>query len=325
MKITLAAAAAVAATAALLAGGLAGPAASAPEQAATVEIKPGSLARGDNPQIPFQDRNLILDGDLVIDVDVKSMWLIGKSGDEYVVLTWGSDNRYQLRRVDADGNLSLVRRGGPVLASAVLSGDGSRFATVLGGRDQSTVRVFDASDGTLLASRVVRGSASVLDLDDRRVVIGTWGPNRTLSWNTTTDRRRVLVEKVGYAASIEADRLAWFTRDPYRDGCSVVATLSATDTRLWRSCQQRVEQFSLDGGHIATVALLSDGIGPSEVQLREVGGTRLDRYRAVWFGRIAFEDADTLLLHAFGEQKAAIVRCTDGSCERASRLRAAVA
>jgi hypothetical protein len=324
MKITLATLTAVAATAALLAGGLAGPAASAPEQAATVEIKPGTLARGDNPQIPFQDRRTILDGDLEIDVDVKSMWLIGTSGDEYVVLTWGSGNRYRLRRVDADGNLSLIRRGGPVLASAVLSGDGSRFATVGGGRDRSTVRVFDASDGTLLASRVVTGAASVLDLDDTRVVIGTWGPNRTLSWNTTTDRRRVLVEKVGYAASIEADRLAWFTRDPYRNGSSVVATVSDTDTRLWRSSRQRVEAFSADGAHVATVALLSDGIGPSEVQLREAGGTRLDRYRAVWFGRIAFEDSDTLLLHAFGAQKAAIVRCTNGSCERASRLRAAV-
>jgi hypothetical protein len=325
MKITLAAAAAVAAAAALLAGGLAGPAASAPQQAATVEIKPGSLTRGDNPQIPFQDRKTILDGDLEIDVDVKSIWLVGKSGEEYVVLTWGSGNRYQLRRVDTDGNLTLIRRGGPVLASAVLSGDGSRFATVDAGRQRSTVRVFDATDGTLLASRVVSGAASVLDLDDTRVVIGTWGPNRTLSWNTTTDHRRVLVEKVGYAASIEADRVAWYTRDPYRNGCSVVATLSDTDTRLWRSCTQRVEAFAADGAHVATVALLSDGIGPSEVQLREVGGTRLDRYRAVWFGRIAFEDADTLLLHAFGEQKAAIVRCTDGSCERASRLRAAVA
>ncbi len=325
MKIMLAAVAATAATAALLAGGLAGPAASAPERAATVEIKPGSLARGENPQIPFQDRKTILDSDLTIDVDVKNMWLVGKSADEYVVLTWGSGNRYQLRRVDADGNLTLIRRGGPVLASAVLSGDGSRFATADAGRNHSTVRVFDATDGTLLASRVVLGSARVLDLDGTRVVIGSWGPNRTLSWNTTTDRRRVLVEKVGYEASIEADRLAWFTRDPYRNGCSVVATMSDTDARLWRSCDQRVEEFAADGAHVATVALLSDGIGPSEVQLREVDGTRLDRYRAVWFGRIAFEDADTLLLHAFGAQKAAIVRCTDGSCERASRLRAAVA
>ncbi|MGH3347232.1 MAG: hypothetical protein ACRDO4_09625 [Nocardioides sp.] len=323
MKITLAALGAAAATVAFLTGGLATPASSAPQD--TVEIRPGTLKRGANPQIAFQDRKLILDGDVRIDVDVKNMWLIGETADEYLILTWGSGNRYQLRRVDTDGNLTLVRRGGPGLASAVLSGDGSRFTIVNAGRDESTVRVFDANDGTLQASRVVNGAATVLDVGGSRVVIGTWGPNRTLSWNTTTDRGRVLVKKVGYAASIEANRIAWFTRDPYRDGCSVVATLSDTDTRLWRSCRQRVAEFSADGAHIATVALLSDGIGPGEVQVREVGGSLLDRYRAVWFGRIAFEDSDTVLLHAFGKQKSAIVRCTDAACERASRLRRAVA
>ncbi|HEX6148195.1 hypothetical protein [Nocardioides sp.] len=322
MKIKLAALGAAAATVAVLTGGLTTPAASAPQD--VVEIQPSTLARGADPQIAFQDRKRILDGDVRVYVDVKNMWLVGESGEDYLILTWGSGNRYQIRLVDPDGNLTLLRRGGPVLASAVLSGDGSRFATVQQGRRRSTVRVYDATDGTLQASRVVAGVASVLDLDDRRVVLGTWGPNRTLSWNTTTDRRRILVEKVGYAASIEADRVAWYTRDPYRRGRSVVATLSDTDTRLWRSRSLRVAEFSADGGHLATIALLSDGIGPSEVQVREVDGTVLDKYRAVWFGRIAFEDSDTVLLHVFGKRKAAIVRCTDAVCERASRLRRAV-
>lgn len=321
-KTTLAALGAAAATLAVLTGSLTTPAASAPQ--AVVEIKPGALERGPNPQIAFQDRTRILDGSVNIDVDVKSMWLIGESGDDYLILTWGSGNRYQIRRVDQSGNLTLLRRGGPALASAVLSGDGSRFAVVKDGRRTSTVRVYDALDGHLLASRVVSGAASVLDLDDRRVVIGTWGPNRTLSWNTNTDRRRILVNKTGYAASIEADLVAWYTRDPYRNGRSVVASLSDTDTRHWRSGSQRVAEFSPDGTHLATIALLSDGLGPSEVQLREVDGTRLDRYRASWFGRIAFEDSDTVLFHAFGKKKAAIVRCTGADCERASRLRRAL-
>ena len=321
-KTKLAALGAAAATLAVLTGGHTTPAASAPQ--AVVEIKPAALDRGPNPQIAFQDRTRILDGSVNIDVDVKSMSLIGESGDDYLVLTWGSGNRYQVRRVDQSGNLTLLRRGGPVLASGVLSGDGSRFATVQDGRRTSTVRVYDALDGSLLASRVVSGTASVLDLDDRRVVIGTWGPNRTLSWNTTTDRRRILVDKAGYAASIEADLVAWYTRDPYRNGRSVVASLSDTDTRHWRSRSQRVAQFSPDGSHLATIALLSDGLGPSEVQVREVDGTRLDRYRASWFGRIAFEDSDTVLVHAFGKKKAAIVRCAGVDCERASRLRRAV-
>jgi hypothetical protein len=322
MKFKLAALGAVAGTVAVLTGSLTTPASSAPQD--VVEIKPSALERGANPQTAFQDRTLILDGGVRVNVDVKNMWLIGETGADYLILTWGNGNRYQIRRVDAEGNLTLVRKGGPNLAGAVLSGDGSRFTTVDEGRRRSTVRVYDAETGARLASRVVAGAATVLDLNDKRVVIGTWGPNRTLSWNTNTDRRRVLVNKVGYAASIEADRLAWYTRDPYRNGRSVVATLSDTANRLWRSRRQRVAEFSADGTHLATIALLSDGIGPGEVQVREVDGTLLDRYRAAWFGRIAFEDADTVLFHAFGERKAAIVRCTDAACERASRLRRAV-
>jgi hypothetical protein len=49
----------------------------------------------------------------------------------------------------------------------------------------------------------------------------------------------------------------------------------------------------------------------------------LDRHRASWFGRIAFE-VDTVIFHAFGKKKAAIVQCAGADCERASRLRRAL-
>jgi len=62
------------------------------------------------------------------------------------------------------------------------------------------------------------------------------------------------------------------------------------------------------------------------VASRVVSGTAsvLDRYRASWFGRIAFEAFDTVMFHAFGKKKTAIVRCTGADCERASRLRRAL-
>lgn len=288
-----------------------------------VTIKPATLARGAHPQIPFQDRNLILHGDLRVEVPVKSMRLAGPSGEEYVIVTWGTGNRYRVRRVDAEGNLSLVRTGGARLGGLVLAGDGSRFATVAASPDSSTIRLYDAPTGSLEGTRTFRGYADVLDLDADRVVFGSWGPDRTVVWSTGNDRARTVARKVGYTASLATDRVGWLTKGPYQGGCSVVAALSDPDTVVWRSCRQRVAAFSPDGRRVATIHLLSDGIGPSGVQARTTRGRLLTRYTIPgWFGRIAWEDGDTLLMQANGAKKAAIVRCDGPDCERAWRLRA---
>lgn len=89
--------------------------------------------------------------------------------------------------------------------------------------------------------------------------------------------------------------------------------------------RQRVEKFSPGGARAATIDLLTDGLGQNQVQQREIGGTVLVRYDVKgWFRRIAWEDADTVLLHANGRKRSAVVRCDGFSCERASRLRRAV-
>ena len=72
---------------------------------------------------------------------------------------------------------------------------------------------------------------------------------------------------------------------------------------------------------MATIDLLSDGIGPSYVAVR----TSRPQARGVrggqgWFGEITFETPTALLLETNGARKAATVRCTDADCERASGL-----
>jgi hypothetical protein len=72
---------------------------------------------------------------------------------------------------------------------------------------------------------------------------------------------------------------------------------------------------------MATIDLLSDGIGPNLVTVRSGSGTRLARFDVNgWFGEIGFENATSLLLETNGRRKAATVRCTDAGCERASDL-----
>ncbi len=129
--------------------------------------------------------------------------------------------------------------------------------------------------------------------------------------------------RVGYEADLSSDRLASFTKDPYLGGCSVVTTLSDPGDQLWRSCGRRVETFSPGGTRMATIHILSDGIGPSEVWLRKSGGKLLAHYTSEWFGLLWWESDASLLLDTNGKTKSATVRCLVADCERASDLRAA--
>jgi hypothetical protein len=130
-----------------------------------------------------------------------------------------------------------------------------------------------------------------------------------------------VVLRTGYAADISANRLATYTRDPYEGGCSVVSRLSAPRVALWRSCRERVDAFSPRGGRMATIDILSDGIGPREVLVRRAGGRLLGHYSARWFGAVAFESERALLLDANGARKSATVRCVASRCVRSSALR----
>jgi hypothetical protein len=118
--------------------------------------------------------------------------------------------------------------------------------------------------------------------------------------------------------------LATYTGDPYDGGCSVLRTLSEPREVLTRSCSERVHAVAPSGRRVATVHILSDGLGPRQVNVRGDHGRLRARYQvAGWFGQVEFETNKALLLESTGRHKQALVRCDGADCERATRLRPA--
>jgi hypothetical protein len=316
MKLSTLAASAAATTIALLVG-LAGPAVAVPE---TV-LRPAELQRGPDISIPHLEGRTVVDGDVRIKVDAPRVDLLGRSGTAYVVGTSNADGtaRFRVLRLTPSGGRTVLLRRVPVW-ELVLSADGTQIAFPKAGRDHSRIRVFDATDGEVQADRRFRGSVSVLDFAEQRMVLGGWGPSRTFWWNAHSNTTRRISGRTGYAASIGADRVASFTKDPYLGGCSVLTTLRGRE-RLWRSCTQRVATFAPRGTRMATVHILSDGLGPRDVLLRKPHGRVLAHYTARWFGALDWESDRKLLLDTNGARKSATVRCVVADCERASDLR----
>jgi hypothetical protein len=90
---------------------------------------------------------------------------------------------------------------------------------------------------------------------------------------------------------------------------------------LWTNCDERIEAVSPDGKRVATIALLSDGIGPADVMVRKIGGAPVVHYSiGGFFGRIWWETGTKLLMEANGKTQAATVRCKVEVCNRASDL-----
>jgi hypothetical protein len=314
MKRTLAAAAA--ATVALLLA-LPGPASAVPE----TPLRPAALDRGPDVRIPHLEGHTVVDGDIRIPVRAGAVRLLGTSGRDYVVGTSdrsGTDH-FRVLRLSADGGRRVVLRGVPMW-DVRLSGDGTQLARAGQGLN-TVVKVWDSRTGDLQAHRRFHGSVSILDLDESRMVLGAWDPDRTFWWNTVTDSTRRIVGQPGYAAQISADRVATLTGDPYDGGCSVVRSLRHPGTPVWRSCDRRVQVFSPGSGRTATIPILTDGLGSREVWLQAPGGRVLAHYTARLFGALQWESDRALLLETDGARKAATVRCVVRDCERASALR----
>ncbi len=247
--------------------------------------------------------------------------LFGTSGTAYVVAVSRADGSgARILRVRPDGSTRTLIKGQDAW-STLLSDDGEALLTSpYVSAKRTVVRVLDARTGELVRKRAFPGSATVLDADDGRAVIGRWSPDRTFWWDYTTDETERINDRVGYTADIAAGRLASLTGDPYQGGCSVVTDLGARPTTLWRSCGERADEFSPDGSRVATVHILSDGIGPSRVTVRTTdGGKKLASYDVKgWFGRLHWESDTALLLDTYGQKKWATVRCDVGTCDRAS-------
>ena len=219
---------------------------------------------------------------------------IGRSGRSFIL---GTSRRsglgpYRVLRLRPDDSLRPLLRASPW--SLTLSEDGSRLVHLrTGTRRSSPVRVHSARTGALLAERGFPDYPDVLGMEGRRVLMSTW--ERGVSWwDTGSGRTSLVTRRPAGTADVGHDLLATYTDDPYRDGCTVLSRLSRPGKVLWRSCTERVDEFGPDGRSMATIHILSDGVGPGRITLRSVRGVLRARYDAAqWFGAVRWEDPDT--------------------------------
>ncbi len=310
---------------ALVAAPLAATSATADDYPEGETVNPAALDRGPaTPLLRLVDRT-ILDGGARVTVNgAANVSLVGRSGEDYLVIT--SDENYenwQLQRVSASGEQTSVA-GGPAAQPTGTLADGGDHVVLEGyRRNGSVLRVLDAVTGEQVARRDFP-YVSVLDFAERRMVVGQWESRsssaRTFWWNPFNDRVAKIAGKAGYIADIAADRVGVFTADPYLGGCQKVMTLSTPRETVWRSCDDVVMAFSPTAERMVTSYILTDGAGPSMLQVRGAEGRLLDTYRARWFGTIHWENDQRLLLQAATRKTVAMTRCTLKKCERISKL-----
>jgi hypothetical protein len=299
----------------------AGAALAVPAQAATptVELQPDRLTRGPDIAIAHVEDGVLVDGARRVDLPGTDAELLGASGDAWVASTWrtnavGETRSRRIVRVEADGSIRELLRPLEVHGTT-LSEDGSHLLAVGGGRT-SQVTVWSAVDGTEIASRTFRRYPEVVTADGRKVLVRT--VERLQWWRVGRDSVRTVTRGLTGQASIAHDLLVTYTKDPYLGGCTRLARLSRPGTTVWRSCRDRVAAFSPDGTQMLTFHILTDGLGPGEVRLRELDGTRLATYRTNWFSGWEWESPGTVLLDANGARKYAVVRCALADCEDAT-------
>lgn len=287
--------------------------------APTVELQPHELTRGPDIAIPHVEDGGFVDGERRVELPGTAARIIGESGGDWLVGTYNPDRTRNRRvvRVAADGTVTDLLRNLDVF-SVILSADGSTLAWqqyVDEGRRVIT-HVASAEDGSILRSKGPNRHYSLLDVDADRVIVG--GGDRVLQWKISNGRSRTIVNKHGGIADIEHDLLSIYTKDPYLGGCMKLVRLSAPRMKHWRSCTDRVAGFSPDGTRMLTFHLLTDGLGPGEIHLRELGGTRLATYTTGWFGSWEWEDPTTVLLQVNGRKQSSTVRCVLATCENAT-------
>jgi hypothetical protein len=293
----------------------------APAQAAApaVELQPHQLPRGADIAIPHIEDGDFVDGTRRIELPGTVARVIGRSGDSWLVGTNNVDRKRNRRvvRVAADGSVTDVLRNIDP-STVILSADGSTLAWqrfVDQGRKVVTY-AGSAADGTVLGSKGPARNISLLDVDATRVVLASG--TRVFQWKPASGNTRTIVKKLSGLASIEHDLLSIYTKDPYLGGCTKLVRLSAPRIKVWKACRDRVAAISPDGEQMLTFHILTDGLGPRELHLREVDGTRLATYRTNWFGGWGWESPGTLLLDVNGKRKSATVRCTIDACENAT-------
>ena len=289
------------------------------QAAAPVDLQSEDLSRGSDISVAhIEDGDFVL-GDRTVDVGGGRAYLLGKAGKAWLVGTSDENGggKYRIVRVKADDTTTVIKRGISFF-ELKLSENGRYFVLAgRGNRKAMPIRVFSSRTGDLKVEQDFPNYPEVLGMQGPRVLLSTWETG-VRSWDTSTDALTRITKRPAHLVDIGNDLLTTLTKDPYEGGCIVLSTLSDPTTRLWKSCTERVEAISPDGERMATVHILSDGIGPGEFWEREIDGTLLGDYTTNWFGRIGFEDDTDLLLDINGDTQSSTVRCSEGTCENAT-------
>ncbi len=311
-------------TAALLA--LAAPLlAAAPSSAAPpdIAIKPGAIKRGPDIAGVHLEGKTIVDGDVRVTLKAPRVLLYGKSNDVYVAATgdreWGN---VKLLQVSASGaTKKLATFIDPF--NTELDADGGQVAYSYGdSTSKPTIAVYDLALKSEVSVNAFASLPTLLDFDEGLVVASFFSFKvKTVTWDTVSDETLKVNTKMSNFASVAHDLLGFYSKDPFDGGCQVLTHLSDPTDVLWNNCDERIEAISPDGKRVATIALLSDGIGPADVIVRKIGGAPLVHYSINgWFGRIWWETGTKLLMESNGNTLSATVRCKLDVCNRATDL-----
>jgi hypothetical protein len=241
----------------------------------------------------------------------------------YVVATgdkeWGN---VKLLQVTASGaTKQLAKFIDPF--NTLLDADGGQVAYSYGdSTSKPTIAVYDLALKSEVSVNAFASLPTLLDFDEGSVVASFADFKvKTIQWDTVSDETVRLNTKFSNFASQAHDLLGFFNKDPFNGGCQVLAHLDDPTHVLWTNCDERIEAVSPDGKRVATIALLSDGIGPADVMVRKIGGAPVVHYSiGGFFGRIWWETGTKLLMEANGKTQAATVRCKVEVCNRASDL-----
>jgi hypothetical protein len=306
---------------ALLAAFAAGAALAVTAEAAApaVDLQPDRLGRGADIAVPHIEDGDFVDGERRVELPGTVARVIGAVAGGWLVGTNNVDRKRNRRvvRVEADGAVVDVLRDVDV-PTVILSADGTTLAwqaTVSPGRKVITYAA-SAADGSLIGKKGPSRYVSLLDVAADRVILGAG--QRVLQWKPATGRQRTVVRKLAGSASIEHDLLSIYTKDPYAGGCTKLVRLSDPGTSVWKSCRDRIAAFSPDGTQVLTFHILTDGLGPGEIHLREVDGTKLATWTTGWFSGWEWESPGAVLLEVNGRRKSATVRCVLAQCENAT-------
>jgi hypothetical protein len=300
--------------------------ATAPATAAdTIPIRPTSLPRGADVSGPHLEGTTIVDGSTTVKVRRPNVILYGAWKGSYVAATGNSQwDDVKLVRISKTGTVRVLREFIDPFEARLDAANGQIAYSYGANTQKPTIAVYDLRLKDEVSVRPFPALPELLTFEKGLVVTSFAPPEpKTITWNTVTNEVSKLNSKFGNYASVANNLFGYFSKDPQRGGCQVLAQLDDPGNVAWTSCDERIDAVSPDGARVATIPLLSDGIGPADVLVHRADtGKELAHYTiAGYFGRVWWESGTQLLMEANGRSQAATVRCKIAVCNRASDLR----